>query len=264
MKLDDLLPQVSEGGSGDDVSLSAFICTDMPLAKPKQALEQVYEQTKACKDVVTQCDDMLEKANDAKNGYEKIIKEKESEIFELEEKLTHLRTDIEESREVYARKQSEIDDLLQKKDKVAEQLDKVTKYKESAMMFWREKYRELNLHFVSDDEVGPETKITEDNYIGTDDDTVLKESDQVNAEKHAAEVLLACTGGEPMKEQYVNLVKTVSEGEPGEINYKDLNFDELINIYKTLAASGNEGNLNGAGNVDNKKGWSIFKRGTKK
>lgn len=47
-KVEGLLPQISEGGSGDDVSVAIMVSKEDAIVKPRQTLDQIYERVNAC------------------------------------------------------------------------------------------------------------------------------------------------------------------------------------------------------------------------
>ena len=88
-KIDNLLPQISEGGSGDDVSVAIMVSTVDAIAKPRQTLDQIYERVNACENVLVQCQNLLADANDR-------ISEKGKECSALEKDVTKLKAELEE------------------------------------------------------------------------------------------------------------------------------------------------------------------------
>ncbi len=113
--VNDLLPKISEGGSGDDVSLSAVLSTEKTLLPPKKTPEQVEELVNAYADNLEQCDEALE------NAYK----------------------ELETLKEQVADKQALIEEYEEARDKAYANMEKVQKYKQSADKFWEAKRRQL-------------------------------------------------------------------------------------------------------------------------
>jgi Skp family chaperone for outer membrane proteins len=262
-KMNDLLPQISEGGSGDDVSLSAVIDTAKDYERPKQTLGQVYERIKVCNDVVIRCGDMLRSAVKEKKEYDNTIAERENEITVLEEKIKNIREEIEKNRYNRSQKQEEIDELAIKEEKAKEQLDKVVNYKKSAEMFWRKKYDSLQLTY----DFGEELKLSEQTVSKSKNATV-DIPDQVKEEPSIVETIgddepFSVSEAEPTNSKDKTLAENASDDMSNESNYSSLSFDELISVYNPSSAIGTDIGVSNSEDFDDKKEWSIFKRGTK-
>ena len=58
-KVEGLLPQISEGGSGDDVSVAIMVSKEDAIVKPRQTLDQIYERVNACENALDQSKNLL-------------------------------------------------------------------------------------------------------------------------------------------------------------------------------------------------------------
>ena len=144
-KLTELLPKISEGGSGDDVSVSACLSMKGELSEPKQPLGQVYQKVNAIAGNLEMIDGMILRENDK-------IQEKIKFIENAESELDSLRKMIAEKENIYYAACDECDNLkagvseLQKKrEAAAEQMKKAESYKKTAEKFWFAEYGKLGI-----------------------------------------------------------------------------------------------------------------------
>lgn len=144
-KIESLLPQISEGGSGDDVSAAIMVSTADAISKPRQTLDQIYERVNACKNVLNQCDSLLSDVNAR-------ISENSKECSAMEKEIEKLKAALAEKEKAYAQAQAEQETLLHsvaelnaKKQKTAEQMEKAKRFKASAERFWFAEFEKLAL-----------------------------------------------------------------------------------------------------------------------
>lgn len=130
-RLNELLPKVSEGGSGDDVSLSAVLSADKILAPPKKTPEQVEDLVNAYAANLEQCDTALDKAY--------------GELDDLNAQLKAAKENIQSLEEEIARRQAVIEDYEEAQNKAYENMEKAYKYKASADKFWENKLMQLGM-----------------------------------------------------------------------------------------------------------------------
>ncbi|MCM1104452.1 MAG: protein phosphatase 2C domain-containing protein [Clostridium sp.] len=144
-KLEDLLPQISEGGSGDDVSLAAMVSSADSIAKPRQTLDQVYEKVDACAGVLEQYNTKLESQKDK-------LLENLQELETLEKQIADIKKMLDKATSAYdqifkERKQLEekIADCSAKVRQASVQMEKAHKFKETAEQYWFSKFENLGL-----------------------------------------------------------------------------------------------------------------------
>ena len=162
-KLTELLPKISEGGSGDDVSVSVCLSMEGELSAPKQPLEQVYQKVNAIAGNLEMIDGLIIRQNDK-------IQEKIKFIETTESELDSLRKLISEKEKGYYAACDECDNLkagvseLQKKREAAtEQMKKAQVYKLSAEKFWFAEYGKLGISGFSTDNTIANSSSTADN-----------------------------------------------------------------------------------------------------
>lgn len=146
-KVDDLLPQISEGGSGDDVSLAVMASTEASLSKPRQTLDQIYEKVNAYSSSLEQCTVLLADAKDrlAEKEKEKAvldleIEELKASLLEREEKKQQIETVIDEL-------QDALKERAERFQHASEQMEKATKYKAAAEKYWFAELEKLGLNY---------------------------------------------------------------------------------------------------------------------
>lgn len=146
-KLKGLLPQISEGGSGDDVSVAIMVSTEDAIAKPRQTLDQIYERVNACESALVQCKNLLADTNDH-------ISEKNKECSALEKDIAKRKAELEEKENAYAQALTEQEALLRSADELeartqraSEQMEKATKYKASAERYWFAEFEKIGLKY---------------------------------------------------------------------------------------------------------------------
>ena len=144
-QLDDLLPKISEGGSGDDVSMASIVSSEGELSSPKQALKQIYQRVNAVKGSVEQLDALIERENER-------LSDKKRQIEKAECELDSLRKMISEKEESYLAAceeceaiKAELFDLNQKRTSALSQSEKAEAYKASAEKYWFEEYKRLGI-----------------------------------------------------------------------------------------------------------------------
>jgi len=196
-KLDDLLPQISEGGSGDDVSIAAMTSQKSLLAKPRQSLQQVYEKVSSCSDALEQCTAQLADAQAKLAGLEEQYDSIEMEIVELKEKLA----EKEELFNAVAKEKeaidADVDELSEREHMATEQMEKAESFKASAENFWFPRLEKIGLEFKP--EIDGEPLNDDENDVGDEENLEKIEGGPVEAPADApgneeAEELLAAAG----------------------------------------------------------------------
>lgn len=161
-KLDGLLPQISEGGSGDDVSVAVMVSTEAVITKPRQTLDQIYERVSACENALEQCQNLLADTNDR-------ISEKSKACAALEKEIIKLETELEEKQTLHAQLLTELEELHQsaveldaKANRALEQTEKASRYKASAERFWFAEFEKIDLKYRPPAEDMPQDDAPED------------------------------------------------------------------------------------------------------
>lgn len=144
-QIEDLLPKISEGGSGDDVSIAGIIAPAPRISPARQSLEQVETKVTAAENQLSRFSDLLanvveesDSVKKKKDRIDKKIKELTEEFTKLTEESDALAADIDHF-------DSQVQELQEKKGLSEEQVNKAHKYLESARSFWEKKLVDLGL-----------------------------------------------------------------------------------------------------------------------
>lgn len=175
-KIENLLPQISEGGSGDDVSVAVMVSTEADIAKPRQTLDQIYERVNACENVLVQYNNLLADAKDR-------LSEKSKECAAIEKDIAKLKAELEEKEKAYTQSLSEqevlqhsVYELDAKTQRASEQMNKATKYKASAERYWFAELEKLGVKYQPPAEQPEADKITVEKIESKEDAPNIKEA----------------------------------------------------------------------------------------
>lgn len=270
-KIDELLPQISAGGSGDDVSISALICSEKSLSKPRQTLDQVYEKVNACKDVLDRYATAFANTEDELNEKRKAEADLDNEIRELERKIEDLgqkKALLEKQCSEIAIKQAEI---KEKQEKATEQMDKARKYQSAAEAYWTDKLTALSIPInkgeIQDEVVSPseekdpmESKDSSLPVNNTDspqnDEVKVPKEDEVDAD---IQQQIATTVEELLDdEKNAEAGKDVPDDRATE-DYSKLSFEELTEKYRKFPTIQSQ-NPDTTDQSDNKRWHLLFKK----
>ena len=145
-KLTGLLPQISEGGSGDDVSVSCFVSAEGELSAPRKPLSEVYRTVSDVGRHLERIDGMIAAEKDK-------IQQKTDQIEKAESELASLKKTVEEKETSYYAACDECDalkagltELCRKREAAAAQTEKAQAFRESAERFWFSEYRRLGIN----------------------------------------------------------------------------------------------------------------------
>lgn len=151
-KLKELLPKISAGGSGDDVSIAGLIESTGKIKKPKMPFQMIYDQVESVREKTQksrleadECrifvEELAQKLEETNSELEKIIKRAKE--------LKHLISEYEISFDE-ALDESELkNNALQSAEK---ELQKAESYLSSAKKFWEGIYAFLKIPFFEKDE----------------------------------------------------------------------------------------------------------------
>lgn len=152
-RLDTLLPQISSGGSGDDVSLSFIINPSYPATQAKQSIEEINQRLALCLEHKDKTAENYENSLDSVNmlsaeneEINRLIAERQSEIDALRKKAA----ENEEKLQTF-----DISSAKQEYENAAAQYEKLLNFKKSADIFWKNKNTLLSLN-IPDSEFSDE------------------------------------------------------------------------------------------------------------
>ena len=144
-KLTALLPKISEGGSGDDVSVAACLSTDGELAAPKQPLEQVYHKVNAIASNVEMLDGMISRENEKSQEKIRFIECAESELDSLKKRIEETENSYYAACDECDQLKAGVSELKKKREVASEQMNKAEAYKNMAERFWFSEYTKLGI-----------------------------------------------------------------------------------------------------------------------
>lgn len=192
-RIDELLPKISEGGSGDDVSIAGIVNKNCSAYKPRQTLESVYSRVDACSDALAHWEQEesieLKKLNDAENK----IEEYEKLILELTQKLSDVDEDREKEEQNKHSIRERLNSISENKKKAQEQTAKAAKYKEAAEKFWEDKIEQLEIFSCGAGRTSSYTETSDDAAIdGNEFNSNLPEhaDKQITSDSSEDEVLM--------------------------------------------------------------------------
>lgn len=143
-RLEELLPQISSGGSGDDVSLSAIINSSYPAIQAKQSIQEINKKVALCeehtKKIKEHYDDIITYINSLNSENEAISKkiaELQAEIDSLKNKKTENTSKLDTYKAI---------NIQQEYENAKSQYQKIMNYKKSADIFWKNKNELLSLN----------------------------------------------------------------------------------------------------------------------
>ncbi len=144
-QIEDLLPKISEGGSGDDVSIAGIVAPVPRVSPARQSLEQIETKVIAAENQLTRFSDLLANTVEESDSVKKRKVAIEQKIKELTEELTKLTEESDALAVDIEHFDAQIQELQEKKGLSEEQVDKAHKYLENARNFWEKKLLGLGL-----------------------------------------------------------------------------------------------------------------------
>ena len=151
-KLAALLPRISEGGSGDDVSVAAVLSSEETLSPPKQPLTQVCQRVNAVAGRLEMLDGQIQREDE-------MIQERIRDIESEEAALAALKEQLKEREERYYAACEECDgmkarlaELREQRAAAAVQKSKADAFRQSAEKFWFAEYARLGIGGFSQSE----------------------------------------------------------------------------------------------------------------
>ncbi|MGN8654484.1 protein phosphatase 2C domain-containing protein [Blautia obeum] len=178
-QIEDLLPKISEGGSGDDVSIAGIVAPVPRVSPARQSLEQIETKVIAAENQLSRFSDLLANTVEESDSVKKRKAEIEQKIRELTEELTKLTEESDALAVDIEHFDTQIQELQEKKGLSEEQVNKAHKYLESARNFWKKKLLGLGL-------LKEQTLVAETETVQSD---IKKEMDE-DEEGDVPEVLL--------------------------------------------------------------------------
>ncbi len=151
-QLADLLPQISQGGSGDDVSIAGIVARKPSVKRPKQTLSQFRDKLADYKAQLSICDDELQNTKkeieNAEKEHAAFETEAENIRLTIEELQNELSLSLESAKHIYELLSSlrhKSDELAAKRIQAQQQYDELCKQQSQIISFWKSQLSSLGL-----------------------------------------------------------------------------------------------------------------------
>jgi len=185
-KLIELLPQISQGGSGDDVSVSGIVSIDNSLATPRQSLTQVYERLSDFENALSHYKEKLEYTAEQLENNLSDKETLENDINELEQTLSEKREKHQALSNECDKLQTAVKDITEKLEKTEAQIENAEKFKTSAESFWLPKLDKLGIVLASPEDEEDEEEAEEENSLVESEDESINTGEEM-VEKQSSE-----------------------------------------------------------------------------
>lgn len=140
-RISELLPQISSGGSNDDVSLSVIINPLYPAMQEKQSIGEINSKVNACTEHTK---NLTEKYNESLKSRNIVLAENEA----IENRIVELQSEIELLKRKFSENSEKIkafNEIQKEYENSVSQLEKILNFKKSADIFWKNKNELLSL-----------------------------------------------------------------------------------------------------------------------
>lgn len=144
--LSNLLPQISEGGSGDDVSISMLVSKENIINKPRQTLEQIYAKVEACAKALEYWSEGLQSTAVQISELSMSNSSIEDEINALSKKLAEKQQKLKEQQDTLNQLHEKSLEQEHNQRRAEEQMGKARKYQQSAEAYWTSVNQRLGVH----------------------------------------------------------------------------------------------------------------------
>lgn len=229
-QIEDLLPKISEGGSGDDVSIAGIVAPVPRVSPARQSLEQIETKVIAAENQLSRFSDLLANTVEESDSVKKRKAEIEQKIRELTEELTKLTEESDALAVDIEHFDTQIQELQEKKGMSEEQVNKAHKYLESARNFWEKKLLGLGL-------LKEQTLVAETETVQSD----IKEEMDEDEEGDVPEVLLNTESSSDIESstELEDTIVSTDEEEPSLLDksddsesdgYEDVEMSETIAV----------------------------------
>ncbi|MDE6024283.1 MAG: protein phosphatase 2C domain-containing protein [Lachnospiraceae bacterium] len=137
-KLDEMLCQISQVGSGDDVSVSCIVdCVNeikKPFATSQQVAEKMEELYSTLLDIEGRCSDLVERKSEVEHKVDEI----EREINELEEQIRHKKEQLNERKAEHESVLKAFSSSKEQLDGIISQFEEAKDVKKRVDDYWKE------------------------------------------------------------------------------------------------------------------------------
>lgn len=136
-KMDELLSQVTNNGSGDDVSIACILSKANDIKKPYATSEQVAEKLKELIDNIKDKESQYDSLAESKRETSESLTELKAEIEDLKKKIALQEEQIKEKEQELTNIDNNLHDVALQLRKSVAQLPKAKETKESIDQYWK-------------------------------------------------------------------------------------------------------------------------------
>lgn len=136
-KMDELLTQITNNGSGDDVSIACILSTTNDIKKPYASSEQVAEKLKELIDNIKDKEAQYDSLTESKRETSESLVEHKSELEDLRNKIALLEEQVKDKEQELANIDNNLHDVARQLQKSVAQLPKAKETKERIDQYWK-------------------------------------------------------------------------------------------------------------------------------
>ena len=136
-KMDELLSQVTNNGSGDDVSIACILSTANDIKKPYASSEQVAEKLKELIDNIKDKETQYDSLTESKRETSESLDEHKAEIEDLKKKIALLEEQVKGKEQELTNIDNNLHDVAMQLQKSVAQLPKAKETKERIDQYWK-------------------------------------------------------------------------------------------------------------------------------
>lgn len=136
-KMDELLSQVTNNGSGDDVSIACILSKANDIKKPYASSEQVAEKLKELIDNIKDKETQYDSLAKSKRETSESLVEHKAEIEDLKKKIALLEEQVKDKEQELANIDNNLHDVALQLQKSVAQLPKAKETKERIDQYWK-------------------------------------------------------------------------------------------------------------------------------
>lgn len=136
-KMDELLTQITNNGSGDDVSIACILSTTNDIKKPYASSEQVAEKLKELIDNIKDKEAQYDSLTESKMETSESLVELKAELEDLRKKIALLEEQVKDKEQELANIDNNLHDVARQLQKSVAQLPKAKETKERIDQYWK-------------------------------------------------------------------------------------------------------------------------------
>ena len=136
-KMDELLTQITNNGSGDDVSIACILSTTNDIKKPYASSEQVAEKLKELIDNIKDKEAQYDSLTESKRETSESLTENKAEIEDLKKKIALLEEQVKDKEQELTNVDNNLHEVALQLQKSVAQLPKAKETKDRIDQYWK-------------------------------------------------------------------------------------------------------------------------------